>query len=443
MGLSGSGIRAPRLRLGVVALLGVASFWAYGTAGAWASTVTFEYTGGEQTFTVPAGVTKVHMVAAGGAGGLAWRGQNLTFGATVTADLPVTPGQVLYVEVAGGGKNAQRSAIPGGADGFNGGANAGWGYDATASGGGGGASDVRTSPRSAAGSLASRLLVAGGGGGSATCALGGDAGLAGGTCLLSPPGATSGGAGTLTAGGSGGLGYSDAEAGSPGALGLGGAGGQGTVNMRFAGDGGGGGGGGYFGGGGGGGSGGDSFSPPPWEGSGGGGSSFVTPTAGNAVISHPTNKTNIRQVSGEVAITTPSAGGGGVPTVSSARLSSATFRAAAKGASLTRKRPIGTTVSYRASQASTTTFKVLRSTTGHKNGRRCVAGRPHKHQVRCTRYASVGSFSHQDKAGKVSVHFTGRVRSRKLKPGSYRLTLTPKANGKTGRTVTLAFRIVG
>jgi glucose/arabinose dehydrogenase len=132
------------------------------------------------------------------------------------------------------------------------------------------------------------------------------------------------------------------------------------------------------------------------------------------------------------------------PSISSARLSSTTFRAASRGASLTRKRrpPIGSNVSYRDSQAAKTTFTVLKPVTGHRKGRKCVAGRPRKHQKRCIRYVSVGSLTHQDQAGSVSVHFSGRVRGRKLRPGRYRLALTPRANGKTGRTATLSFRII-
>ena len=61
--------------------------------------------------------------------------------------LPVTAGEVLYVEVAGNG--------------FNGG---GLGGEFEA-GRGGEASDVRTVPMASAGTLGSRLLVAGGGGG--------------------------------------------------------------------------------------------------------------------------------------------------------------------------------------------------------------------------------------------------------------------------------------
>jgi hypothetical protein len=132
------------------------------------------------------------------------------------------------------------------------------------------------------------------------------------------------------------------------------------------------------------------------------------------------------------------------PAISGTRLSNKTFRAASRGASLARKRrpPVGTTISYRDSLAATTTFAVLRAVTGHKKGRRCVAGSPRRHQKRCTRYVSVGSFTHADTGGNARVRFTGRLRGRKLKPSRYRLTLTPKANGKAGRTVTLAFRIV-
>jgi hypothetical protein len=55
---------------------------------------------------------------------------------------------------------------------------------------------------------------------------------------------------------------------------------------------------------------------------------------------------------------------------------------------------------------------------------------------------SLGSFTHRDRAGNVKVHFTGRIRGRKLTPGRYLLVLTPTANGQTGRAVNLSFRII-
>src|SRR5271165_2925824 len=144
-----------RLRLAVIALVGCLALGLTGAARASAEeTVTFNYTGGEQEFKVPAGVTSVHVVAVGSEGGTdpgAARGGK---GTVVRGDLSVSPGEVLYVEVGG---------VP-----FNGGGSSSLLEEG---GKGGGASDVRTvsigtepSPGNEA-SLNSRLLVAGGGGG--------------------------------------------------------------------------------------------------------------------------------------------------------------------------------------------------------------------------------------------------------------------------------------
>ena len=132
------------------------------------------------------------------------------------------------------------------------------------------------------------------------------------------------------------------------------------------------------------------------------------------------------------------------PSISSARLSAAVFRAANSGASVARARrpPIGTTISYRDSTAATTTFTVFKIVTGHNQGGRCVAGSPGPRQRRCTRRVPIGAFIHGDTAGSVRVRFSGRVHGHKLKPGRYLLVLTPRANGATGSAVTLAFRIV-
>jgi Glycine rich protein len=190
-----------------------------------ASANTFSSTGAEQTYTVPAGATEIHVVAVGGSGG----GHTSTGGrgGVVTANIPVTPGLQLFVEVGGNGEGCFL-LCPGG---FNGGGQAD----------GGGASDVRTAscgsscPGSDA-SLASRLLVAGGGGGGGTFA-GGDAGADG------SGGDLSGEGGSQTRGGRGGTftgtGLCSSGSGGNGAAGQGG----GSYT--------GGGGGGYFGGGGG------------------------------------------------------------------------------------------------------------------------------------------------------------------------------------------------
>jgi hypothetical protein len=262
---------------------------------------TCTYTGaGEDTFTVPAGVSSLHVVAVGGLGG--GREDHLGgFGAHVSADVPVQSGAVLYVEVAGNGGPANEPTASGpgtgGAGGVNGGAAGGdgganpQGIGGFGGGGGGGATDLRTAAASAGLSPDPRLLVAGGGGGSA-------AGGAVGEGLGGAPGAAgtgnshdSGGGqpGTGNHGGAGGSGEpasAGADAGGtgqPGVLGAGGVGGAGGAAIGMSpevGDGGGGAGGGYYGAGGGGGGGGDDED----SGGGGGGSSLVAAGATNAVI---------------------------------------------------------------------------------------------------------------------------------------------------------------
>jgi hypothetical protein len=225
-----------------------------GAGSAQAATSTFFYTGGEQTFTVPAGVTSLHVVAIGAAGGDATAAKGGA-GAEVVADLGVTPGQTLYIEVGGKGE----TEAEGGVGGFNGGGAGG--------GGGGGASDIRTSPFASGLTPDTRLIVAGagGGGGGSGFEAGTDGGAAG------SPGVSGlyagGGAGTQTEGGAGAEGCF--SAGGNGSLGLGG---DGSSAGILAGPGGGGGGG-YYGGGGGGGS-------CEISSSGGGGGSSLVPPGG-------------------------------------------------------------------------------------------------------------------------------------------------------------------
>lgn len=220
---------------------------------------TFTYTGAEQTFTVPDGVTSVDLAAVGASGGALQSSDGAGPGGTASVSgYAVTAGQKLYVEVGGTGSNG---GYAGSAGGFNGGGAGGSvpaGDEAGAGPGGGGASDVRTVASGQAGSLASRAVVAsGGGGGFEPSQVGGGPGQAGSTPT---PGANGGGGGTGSAGGAGGT--SSSGNGSAGGQGTGGAG-QSIMNPAY---GGGGGGGGYYGGGGG------SLNAP-----GGGGSNYPAP----------------------------------------------------------------------------------------------------------------------------------------------------------------------
>jgi hypothetical protein len=200
----------------------------------------FAYTGSQQSWLVPSGVTTIHAVLVGGRGGLGSSGAlgSGGFGARVEADLSVSPGQMLFVMVGGNGGAGDFGGTPG-AGGFNGGGSGGNGAGNWGGGGGGGASDLRATDSGVPDSLLSRLIVAAGGGGAGTTS-GGNAGAPG----ADPLGG--GGAGTSGAGGTGGSG---SGSGSAGSIGQGGTGGLAfAINDR----GGGGGGAGHYGGGGGG-----------------------------------------------------------------------------------------------------------------------------------------------------------------------------------------------
>jgi hypothetical protein len=249
-------------------VLGAAIAAAWLAAPADAVTTTFPYTGAQQKFVVPAGVTSVHVLAVGGAGGSGFGPGGGAGGrpAEVSGDLEVFPEQVLYVEVGGTGIGAEVF----GSEAFNGGS-----YGGEGAGGGGGASDVRLAPRptpDAPASLFSRLIVAGGGGGGGSGkggtigGAGAAAGAAGGAASTGKgPGGT---AGTEEAGGTGCGGFCDGKLGS---------GTQGSVET--AGTKGGGGGGGLFGGGGG-----ESNGMEESGGGGGGGGSSLQPPGGRTVV---------------------------------------------------------------------------------------------------------------------------------------------------------------
>ena len=226
------------LRVGAVLLT-----WLPGAA--LAQTVAFGYTGGPQQYTVPAGITRLEVVATGAAGGRVSTIQARSVGAQVTATIAVVPGEVLTVVVGQQGADGDGSAS------YNGGGGGGSG-----AGSGGGATDLRRTAAPTDDYLATRnaLLVAGG---------------AGGTDWINSP-TPQGGTGGAPCGGDGvglfgnipGRGATQLTVGGGGISGSNGRGGSGGY---------GGGGGGYYGGGG--------ASINGNSGGGGGGSSWVAASA--------------------------------------------------------------------------------------------------------------------------------------------------------------------
>jgi hypothetical protein len=231
------------------------------------NTIVFQAINAQQTWTVPAGVTKISVELLGAQGG----GTNAGKGGKVTAQLTVTPGATLIIVV--GSQPAGRVGVYGG--GGNGGTNnaatSTFGYE-----GGGLAGIYLTSV-----SRLNALAIAGGGGGNSGLngKLGGNAGA---------PNGTNGGQGnfnnsqqeggrgaTQSAGGAAGVSFdTQTQVPTAGTQLNGGRGGFVNIATWTAG---GGGGAGYYGGGGGAGGGAS-------VGAGGGGSSFVSATAGTNII---------------------------------------------------------------------------------------------------------------------------------------------------------------
>ncbi|MEK7134342.1 MAG: pilus assembly PilX N-terminal domain-containing protein [Patescibacteria group bacterium] len=216
---------------------------------------TFSYTGGSQTFTVPAGVTSVTVKTwgAGGGGATNWGGTGGPGGAGgyVQATVTVSPGENLIVVAGKGGQKGDTPVD----NGYMG-------------GDGGGYSGVFR------GSVIQSNALAIGGAGGGGSSNGGQGGPGGGTSGLAGTSASSGGGGTQSAGGSGGNQAGGALCGGTGgsngsACGSAGYSGGGQRGVGSSNPAGGGGGAGYYGGGGGVYGGGD----------GGGGSSYATTTA--------------------------------------------------------------------------------------------------------------------------------------------------------------------
>ncbi|MEI6765207.1 MAG: glycine-rich protein [Bacteroidota bacterium] len=235
------------------------------------SSASFSYTGATQTWTVPAGVTVVDVVAWGAQGG-----NQGGLGAKVKSRLSVIPGSVLYINVGSQGGTPDAGWNGGGIGGsVSGGAYYG--------GGGGGATDIRLGGNS----LTNRLLVAAGGGGkggaSSTNPSSGNGGNGGGEygsdgfgIVHSCVGSNAGLGATQITGGNGGAvsGCGCIFTGTSGNLGIGGNGASGEGSGQPGG--GGAGGGGYFGGGGAGCTGCDTCAQTDLSGAGGGGGSSWT-----------------------------------------------------------------------------------------------------------------------------------------------------------------------
>jgi hypothetical protein len=129
--------------------------------------------------------------------------------------------------------------------------------------------------------------------------------------------------------------------------------------------------------------------------------------------------------------------------LSALKLTPDVFLAAPSGATQSNsKRRYGTMIGYHDSQPGTTTLTVLRPTSGRIHGGSCVKpSHSNRKGRRCTLYVAVGSFTHLDSAGTASLHFSGRLKGKRLPSGAYRLQATPSDGAGKGRSVHAEFKI--
>jgi Concanavalin A-like lectin/glucanases superfamily len=131
--------------------------------------------------------------------------------------------------------------------------------------------------------------------------------------------------------------------------------------------------------------------------------------------------------------------GSGVPSLSGLRLSGTVIRTGT-GRKLGHR--TGLTITYTDAQGSRVTLTVARVTSGMRIRGRCLAPRKglSRHVRSCTRLVVLGSFTHDDLQGRTTLHFTG-LPGRRLSAGRYRLIITPRSSGQTGKAVVVAFSV--
>jgi hypothetical protein len=110
------------------------------------------------------------------------------------------------------------------------------------------------------------------------------------------------------------------------------------------------------------------------------------------------------------------------PTLTRLRLRPNRFRAATRGGSVASR--VGTRVGYTLSEPAVVRFGIDRVKPGRRVRGRCRrATARNRTRPRCTRYVRLrGSFTHRGHTGRNGFTFRGRLRHRRLRPGSYRLS---------------------
>jgi hypothetical protein len=134
------------------------------------------------------------------------------------------------------------------------------------------------------------------------------------------------------------------------------------------------------------------------------------------------------------------------PAVSDLTVSNRRFRVGRRPTpvSAARRAPVGTTFRYRLSIGADVTLAIHRLRPGRRVARRCVKPtRANKRRPRCTRRIRVGTLRRTGRqAGLNRTRFSGRIGSRALRPGRYRVTVIATAAGRASAPRRASFSVV-
>jgi hypothetical protein len=129
---------------------------------------------------------------------------------------------------------------------------------------------------------------------------------------------------------------------------------------------------------------------------------------------------------------------GAAPRLSHLKVSPRTFRPAKRG----QAKHGGASVSYHDNTVAVTTLTILHAVAGRSRGRSCLApSRASRRRPRCTRLVRVYALVHRDRRGRNELGLTGRVGSRPLPPGAYRLRAQARVSGTTGPAISTPFEV--
>jgi len=152
------------------------------------------------------------------------------------------------------------------------------------------------------------------------------------------------------------------------------------------------------------------------------------------------------------ATSTPSPPTLSAPNVSAARQSVPRWRAGGKLAQISanktkkkkKKPPVGTTFSFSLDQQAAVSFAFTQRVGGRKVGSNCVADTRANHRRKaCKRTVTTGTLPFAGHAGINTVVFQGRLRSKRFKPGAYKLIITAtNSAGQQSSPQSLSFSIV-